>query len=196
MMPVVTVDDPDSGVALARALASGGLGAIEVTLRTPAAMAAIRAIRSTVPDLLVGAGTVVTPALMGQVSDAGGQFAVSPGFSPALDAAARECSLPYLPGVVTASEVQAATEQGLKDLKFFPAQAVGGASLLRNYAAVFPDVRFCPTGGVNEDNMSDYLQLANVVCVGGSWLAPRELIRAGDWEAISALAAGAARFSE
>lgn len=188
VMPVLTLDDPDAALLLGRTLLDAGMDVIEITLRTPAALDCIKALRQSLPELTVGAGTVLTPALMRAVNDAGGQFAVSPGFSVKLVEAARECDMPFLPGVVTASEVQTAMEQGYDTLKFFPASAVGGAPLLSGYASVFPDVCFCPTGGISIGNMDQYLQLPNVACVGGSWVAPKRLVSAADWDAIGNLA--------
>jgi len=190
-MPVLTIEESELAVPLAEALVAGGMRAVEVTLRTPVAIAAIANIRQALPELIVGAGTVVTPRLMHEVQKAGGQFAVSPGFSTALGAAAQECGLPFLPGVVTASEIQIAMEHGLENLKFFPAEHAGGVKLLSSYASVFADIRFCPTGGIREDNMAHYLELSNVTCVGGSWIAPRDMIAKQNWNSISKRAAKA-----
>ncbi|MBT8132055.1 MAG: bifunctional 4-hydroxy-2-oxoglutarate aldolase/2-dehydro-3-deoxy-phosphogluconate aldolase [Gammaproteobacteria bacterium] len=191
VMPVLVIDDEKHAVDLGRALLAGGMRVAEITLRTPGAIAAIRAMREELPELTVGAGTVLTPELMLAVKEAGGQFAVSPGFTPILAEAALEYQMPLLPGVVTAGEIQSAMEHGYRDLKFFPAGAAGGAALLGNYAGVFPDVRFCPTGGIKLKNMNDYLALPNVLCVGGSWVAPRDLVAAGDWQSITRLVAAA-----
>ncbi len=188
VMPVLTIQRVEDAVPLADALAAGGLRVLEITLRTDAAIDAISAIRETRPTLVVGAGTVLTPKQMGAVSTAGGQFAVSPGLTATLVEAAEECEMPYLPGVVTAGEIQHAMEAGLDALKFFPAAAAGGPGLLKNYASVFPQAIFCPTGGIRLDNMRDYLGLKNVGCVGGSWIAPRQLVDDGDWAAIERLA--------
>lgn len=185
VMPVLTIRDASTAPALADALAAGGLRVLEITLRSADAVEAIEAVRSSRPDLVVGAGTVLSATQMRAVADAGAQFAVSPGFTPALAQSAVQAGLPYLPGVVTAGEIQSALERGLGALKFFPAAAAGGATLLANYASVFPDVRFCPTGGIGPDNMCDYLALPNVACIGGSWLAPSRLIDSRDWAAIT-----------
>lgn len=190
-MPVITIDDAGDAVALAEALAAGGLEVLEITLRTAAALDAIEAIRSGCPDLLVGAGTVLSPVQLRTVHDAGGQFAVSPGFTAMLARAARETDIPLLPGAVTAGEIQHALEHGLTALKFFPAAAAGGPAMLRNFAAVFGQVSFCPTGGIDEQSLRDYLALPNVRCVGGSWLAPASLVRAGNFAEITRRAAAA-----
>lgn len=191
MLPVITIDDAGDAVALADALTAGGIDVVEITLRTAAALDAIEAIRTARPDVLVGAGTVLSPVQLRAVQDAGGQFAVSPGFTPVLARAAAESRVPLLPGAVTASEVQLAMEHGLTALKFFPAAAVGGPGLLRNFAAVFDAVRFCPTGGIDRQTMNDYLQLPNVPCVGGSWIASGSLLRERDFAAITRRASAA-----
>ncbi|NND61385.1 MAG: bifunctional 4-hydroxy-2-oxoglutarate aldolase/2-dehydro-3-deoxy-phosphogluconate aldolase [Gammaproteobacteria bacterium] len=191
VMPVLVIDDASKAIAMADALADGGIEVLEITLRTASALEAIEAIRQARPDLIVGAGTVVSAAQMQALADAGGQFAVSPGFSPQLTRAAHEASMPYLPGVVTASEIQQATECGLGALKFFPAAAAGGSTLLRNFAGVFPEVVFCPTGGIRLETMNDYLALNNVRCIGGSWIAPRQAIADEKWQQISANARAA-----
>lgn len=198
IMPVLTIDDADHAVRLADALLEGGISVVEITLRTAAAIEAIEAVRRSCPEVTVGAGTVLSPLQMRAVRDAGGQFAVSPGFTSKLAKAAQQTGLPYLPGTVTAGEIQHALEHDLTSLKFFPAEAAGGAKLLSNFAAVFPDLRFCPTGGIGAANAHEYLSLKNVVCVGGSFVAPSALVRAGDWAAITrhtreALAATRAR---
>ncbi len=186
VMPVLTIRDASTALALADALAEGGLRVLEITLRSAEAVDAIEAVRSSRPELIVGAGTVLSPTQMQAVADAGAQFAVSPGLTHTLAQAATRSALPYLPGVVTAGEIQFAMEHGLDALKFFPATPAGGPKLLSSYASVFPEVRFCPTGGIGPDNMADYLGLPNVACIGGSWLAPSRLIEQGDWAAITA----------
>jgi len=192
VLPVVVLERREDAVPVARALVAGGLPAIELTLRTPAALDAIRAISAEVPEILVGAGTVVTPGQAKQALDAGAGFLVSPGSTPALVSAMAETGLPFLPGTSTVSEVLAALELGLTELKFFPAEAAGGAAYLRSVAGPVPAARFCPTGGITPDSAPGYLALPNVGCVGGSWLTPPDLVARGDWAAITALAAKAA----
>ena len=193
VLPVVVLERREDAVPVARALVAGGLPAIELTLRTPAALDAIRAISDEVPEILVGAGTIVTPGQAKQAHDAGARFLVSPGSTPALLAAMSDTGLPFLPGTSTVSEVLAALELGLTELKFFPAEAAGGTAYLRAIAAPVPAARFCPTGGITPASAPDYLALPNVGCVGGSWLTPPDLVGRGDWAAISALATTAAR---
>ncbi|HEX2019724.1 MAG TPA: bifunctional 4-hydroxy-2-oxoglutarate aldolase/2-dehydro-3-deoxy-phosphogluconate aldolase [Aurantimonas sp.] len=195
VVPVVAVATAAEGVALARALVAGGIRSIEVTLRTPAALDAIRAIAETVPEAICGAGTVLTPRQLDQAEAAGAKFLVSPGATMELLDAARSSKLPLLPGSATASEMMAMIEEGYEILKFFPAQQIGGAAFLRSVAPVFPSLRFCPTGGISTDNVRDYLALPNVVCVGGSWLAPKAAVAGGDWESVTRLAREAAALS-
>jgi 2-dehydro-3-deoxyphosphogluconate aldolase/(4S)-4-hydroxy-2-oxoglutarate aldolase len=190
VLPVVTIADAAAAVPMARALLAGGLNVIEITLRTSAAAEAIARIAGEVEGVVVGAGTVLTQSDMTAAEQAGAQFAVSPGFSANLSA---DASLPLLPGVATASEVMAALEAGHSVMKFFPAEAAGGAALLKAFAGPLPQARFCPTGGITPTNASDYLQLDNVLCVGGSWLTPRDLVAARDWQAVERLAREAAR---
>ncbi|MEV7283679.1 bifunctional 4-hydroxy-2-oxoglutarate aldolase/2-dehydro-3-deoxy-phosphogluconate aldolase [Streptomyces sp. NPDC093252] len=192
VIPVVVVDDPADAVPLARALVAGGLPAIEVTLRTPGALDAIRAVAAEVPDAVVGAGTVISP---GQVTDAvaaGARFLVSPGWTDGLLESMRGSGVPFLPGVSTTSEVVALLERGVSELKFFPAQAAGGAAYLKSLYGPLPQARFCPTGGIGADSAPGYLALPNVACVGGSWMLPRDAVAGGDWGRISALAREAA----
>ncbi|MFE9570902.1 bifunctional 4-hydroxy-2-oxoglutarate aldolase/2-dehydro-3-deoxy-phosphogluconate aldolase [Streptomyces sp. NPDC006692] len=193
VLPVVVIDDAADAVPLARALVAGGLPAIEVTLRTPAALDAIRAIATEVPDAVVGAGTVITPAAVADAMAAGARFLVSPGWSPALLAAMKTSGVPYLPGVSTASEVVALLEQGVREMKFFPAEAAGGTPYLKSLAAPLPQARFCPTGGITPAAAPSYLALANVGCVGGTWMLPPDAITSGDWPRVRALAREAAR---
>lgn len=188
VVPVLTIEDAAQAVPLARALLEGGIGVVEVTLRTAAALDAIAAMAG-VPGMVVGAGTVLTPSQYEAVATAGARFVVSPGSSEAvLDAAARS-GVPFLPGAATPSEVLALLEQGYRLQKFFPAEPAGGIPMLKALAAPIPDVRFCPTGGIGIGNARDYLALPNVVCVGGSWLTPAPALAAGDWRSITALAA-------
>ncbi|MFD7693251.1 bifunctional 4-hydroxy-2-oxoglutarate aldolase/2-dehydro-3-deoxy-phosphogluconate aldolase [Streptomyces sp. NPDC059805] len=192
VVPVVVVDDPSDAVPLARALVAGGLRAIEVTLRTPVALDAIRAVADAVPDAVVGAGTVLTPEQVTRSVEAGARFLVSPGWTDALLDAMRASGVPYLPGVSTASEVVALLERGVRELKFFPAEAAGGTAYLRSLYGPLPQVRFCPTGGIGPDSAPDYLALPNVACVGGSWMLPADAVAARDWGRVEALAREAA----
>jgi 2-dehydro-3-deoxyphosphogluconate aldolase/(4S)-4-hydroxy-2-oxoglutarate aldolase len=191
VIAVVTLERVEDARPLAAALAAGGVQVLEVTLRTPMALAAIEEIAAHLPDVVVGAGTVLAPRDFVAAADAGARFAVSPGFTARLAAAAEKSPLPWLPGVATASEVMTALEVGFERLKFFPAEAAGGPTALRALGAVFPNVRFCPTGGVDASNAARYLALANVACVAGSWLAPPEALARRDWRAVEALASAA-----
>lgn len=192
VIPVIVIDDADDAVPLARALVAGGLPAIEITLRTEAALPAIEQIAQQVPDAIVGAGTVLNGKQYEQVVSAGARFAVSPGFTREIAAAALGSAVPLLPGSTTASEVMRAIELGYSLLKFFPAEQSGGAPFLKSLASPFGGVHFCPTGGVSVDNAKDYLGLPNVLCVGGSWVAPKADVTAGNWDKITKLAKGAA----
>ncbi|MCD9085232.1 bifunctional 4-hydroxy-2-oxoglutarate aldolase/2-dehydro-3-deoxy-phosphogluconate aldolase [Stenotrophomonas sp. SY1] len=188
VIPVFTPDDIDDAVQVAHALLRGGLPVIEVTLRTPRAMEAIKAMVEAVPDAVVGAGTVLDARQLEQLKAAGGRFAVSPGATDRLYAAARDVDLPFLPGVATSSELMRGLEHGLDTFKFFPAVQAGGAAMLSAWNGPFGDVRFCPTGGISAQNASQFLHLPNVLCVGGSWLTTRELLQARDWAGIEQLA--------
>ena len=189
VLPVLMIDDPADAVPLAIALRDAGISSLEVTLRRPGALDAIRRIIAEVDGVSVGAGTVTTPGQLEQFHRLGTAFAVSPGTNADLVRRARELGLPYLPGVVTPSEVMAGLDLGLTAFKFFPAGAFGGLGALRAYAEVFPQAHFCPTGGVGLDNAAEYLGLPNVVAVGSSWLAPADLVNARDWRAIGERAA-------
>ncbi|MCI5158625.1 MAG: keto-hydroxyglutarate-aldolase/keto-deoxy-phosphogluconate aldolase [Candidatus Electrothrix sp. AUS1_2] len=197
VIPVIVINNPDHAVPLARALLTGGIRVLEITLRSDAALEAIRRIRSEIPEALVGAGTVLSGQDVQAVAEAGGRFAISPGLTPNLLTGADQYPIPLIPGVATASELMTALDAGLTELKFFPAQAAGGVEMLRSFAGPFPQVRFCPTGGITPENYKEYLALNNVSCVGGSWLVPPEKIARGDWAAITQLArdavAGAVR---
>jgi 2-dehydro-3-deoxyphosphogluconate aldolase / (4S)-4-hydroxy-2-oxoglutarate aldolase len=193
VMPVVVVESLESAVPLARALVAGGLPAIELTLRTPVALDAIRAIADQVPEILVGAGTITTPGQAKEAADAGARFLVSPGATPALLSGMLDTGLPFLPGTATVSEVLAVLELGLTEMKFFPAEASGGAAYLKSLASPVPAARFCPTGGITGASAPAYLALPNVGCVGGSWLTPTDAVRAGNWDAVATLAAQAAQ---
>lgn len=191
VVAVVTIERTTDALPLAEALCAGGVRAIEITLRSAAACSAIEQIVKGCPDAIVGAGTVRDARSLRAARDAGAQFVVSPGFTPTLHAAAVAAGVPWLPGVATASEILLAQEAGHALLKFFPAEAAGGVRALRAFAAVFPEVGFCPTGGVTAENLRDYLALPNVVCVGGTWLAPAALTAAAQWSKVQELAARA-----
>ena len=192
VMPVLVIRDAGQAVDLATALVAGGIRTLEVTLRTPAALDAIRQIRDRVPGALVGAGTVLSPSDWQRAQDAGATFGISPGLTPALLAATRLSSLPFVPGVATASEAMTALDAGFTAMKLFPAEAVGGQALLKSLHGPLPQLLFCPTGGIHPGNAAAYLALPNVGCVGGSWLAPEAMLAAHDWQAITALAREAA----
>ncbi|MEV2249283.1 bifunctional 4-hydroxy-2-oxoglutarate aldolase/2-dehydro-3-deoxy-phosphogluconate aldolase [Streptomyces sp. NPDC050147] len=192
VVPVVVVEDVADAVPLARALVAGGLPAIEVTLRTPAALDAIRAIAAEVPDAVVGAGTVISPQGVAESVDAGARFLVSPGWTDTLLAAMKASGVPFLPGVSTTSEVVALLERGVHEMKFFPAEAAGGTAYLKSLGGPLPQARFCPTGGIGLASAPSYLALKNVGCVGGSWMLPADAITAKDWPRIEALAREAA----
>ena len=191
IIPVLVIEDVAHARPLAEALVAGGLPALEVTLRTPAALDAIRAMAA-VPGGIVGAGTLLTPEDVRAAKAAGARFGVSPGATPRLIAASIAEGLPLLPGAATASEVMVLWEQGYDMLKFFPAEAAGGAPALKAIGAPIPQVSFCPTGGVSPANAKAYLSLPNVLCAGGSWVAPADSVAAGDWAAIEGLARAAA----
>ncbi|MFD4568803.1 bifunctional 4-hydroxy-2-oxoglutarate aldolase/2-dehydro-3-deoxy-phosphogluconate aldolase [Streptomyces sp. NPDC058467] len=192
VVPVVVVTDAADAVPLVRALVAGGLPAIEVTLRTPAASAAIRAIAAEVPDAVVGAGTVLTPAQVTESVAAGARFLVSPGWTDVLLEAMQASGVPFLPGVSTTSEVVTLLERGVREMKFFPAQAAGGTAYLKSLAGPLPQARFCPTGGIGPGVAPEYLALPNVGCVGGSWMLPADAIAARDWARVESLAREAA----
>lgn len=182
-------------VPLARALAAGGLPAVEITLRTGDAIDAIRLVSAEVPEAIVGAGTILSQRHFAQAVDAGARFIVSPGTTQELLDAARASTVPFLPGGITPSEIMALKEEGYSVLKFFPAEQAGGAAFLKSLGSPLAGIRFCPTGGISLANAGDYLRLSNVICVGGSWVAPDELLAAGDWDGITALARQAAQLS-
>jgi len=192
VIPVIVLNDTAHAVPLARALLAGGIRMLEVTLRTPAALACIEAIAREVPDAVVGAGTVRGAADAQAAALAGARFAVSPGYTRAVGKACHELGLALLPGVATGSEIMLAQEDGYQALKFFPALQAGGAPMLKAWGGPFGDVKFCPTGGITPGNAREFLALPNVACVGGSWLTPADAIAAGDWDRITRLAAEAA----
>ncbi|MEV6169609.1 bifunctional 4-hydroxy-2-oxoglutarate aldolase/2-dehydro-3-deoxy-phosphogluconate aldolase [Streptomyces sp. NPDC051954] len=195
VVPVVVVQDAADAVPLARALVAGGLPAIEVTLRTPVALDAIRAIAAEVPDAVVGVGTVITPEQVTASVAAGARFLVSPGWTDVLLEAMRASGVPFLPGVSTTSEVVALLERGVTEMKFFPAQAAGGTAYLKSLAGPLPQARFCPTGGIGLASAPEYLALPNVGCVGGTWMLPEDAVAARDWARIESLAREAAALS-
>jgi 2-dehydro-3-deoxyphosphogluconate aldolase/(4S)-4-hydroxy-2-oxoglutarate aldolase len=188
VIPVVTIEDPRHAVPVARALADGGIRIIELTLRTGSALTSLKLIADEVPGILVGAGTILTPAQADAAVQAGAQFLVSPGVTPSLLDHLLALNIPVLPGVATVGEVMAVLERGLDAMKFFPAGPAGGPDYLAAIGAPIPQVRFCPTGGVSLASAPDYLKLPNVACVGGSWLTPRSAVESSDWGQITALA--------
>jgi 2-dehydro-3-deoxyphosphogluconate aldolase / (4S)-4-hydroxy-2-oxoglutarate aldolase len=187
-LPVLAIDRLEDAVPLARALVGGGLAVLEVTLRTRVALDAIRAIRDEVPEAIVGAGTLLRPEDFAAVATAGGVFAIAPGSTPRLYAAAAHAAIPFIPAIATASELMLGMEHGHRCFKFFPAQAAGGVAALRAWSGPFADLRFCPTGGIDASSAPDYLALPSVVTVGGSWMAPADAIAARDWSRIGDLA--------
>ena len=191
VIPVIVLNDVHQAVLLARALVAGGIRMLEVTLRTPKALACIEAIARDVPDAVVGAGTVRSAADAQACAMAGARFVVSPGYTHAVGQACRDAGLPLLPGVATGSEIMMAQEDGLRALKFFPALQAGGTAILKAWSGPFGDVKFCPTGGITLANAADFLALPNVVCVGGSWLTPADAAARGDWAEVTKLAAQA-----
>lgn len=192
VVPVITIDEAEHAVPLARALIAGGIAAIEITLRTPAARVAAERIAREVPEALLGIGTALTAADLKLARDLGARFALSPGATPALLKAASEQDLPFIPGIATASELMQALEYGFDVVKFFPAATMGGIPGLKALSAPFPHVRFCPTGGISEANAPDWLKEPAVLAVGGSWIAPPDLIRAQNWDEITRRAKAAA----
>ncbi|HSY94996.1 MAG TPA: bifunctional 4-hydroxy-2-oxoglutarate aldolase/2-dehydro-3-deoxy-phosphogluconate aldolase [Steroidobacteraceae bacterium] len=192
VIPVLTITELETAVPLARALAAGGLRVLEITLRTPVALAAIEAMRQAVPDAIVGVGTLTRAVDFAAAGRVGAQFGVTPGLTPELAAASRGARFPLLPGVMTPTELITARAAGFNVLKLFPAQQAGGVGMLQALGAPFPDVLFCPTGGITRATAAEYLALPNVVCVGGSWVAPKAMLAAGDWSGIEALARDAA----
>ena len=188
IIPVIAIEDAEQAVPLARALVAGGLPAAEVTFRTAAGEEAIRRIAKEVPEMLVGAGTVLNPQQLAEVTEAGAQFAISPGLTEPLLKAATEGTIPLIPGISTVSELMLGMDYGLKEFKFFPAEANGGVKALQAIAGPFSQVRFCPTGGISPANYRDYLALKSVLCIGGSWLVPADALEAGDYDRITKLA--------
>jgi 2-dehydro-3-deoxyphosphogluconate aldolase/(4S)-4-hydroxy-2-oxoglutarate aldolase len=192
VMPVVTIEDVESAVPLARALLGGGIRTIEVTLRTDAALAAIKAIAAEAPEIVVGAGTVLSIDDLDAAIEAGAAYALSPGATPHLMKKARRRTIPFIPGAATASEIMRGIDLGYTCFKFFPAEQLGGVAALKALSAPLPAAKFCATGGISAARAGSYLALDNVLCVGGSWIAPADKIKAGDWGGIEALAREAA----
>jgi 2-dehydro-3-deoxyphosphogluconate aldolase/(4S)-4-hydroxy-2-oxoglutarate aldolase len=188
VVPVIVIDDLEDAVPLAQALYRGGLRALEVTLRTPVAAQAVKAMKEAVPEAYVGTGTVVDKASFDASVEAGADFMVSPGVSSELLALAKDSDIPFLPGAATPSEAMELAAQGFKFLKFFPAEAAGGTAMLKSIGGPLPQVTFCPTGGISLATAPDYLALKNVICVGGTWMLDKALIANKDWQAIEALA--------
>jgi 2-dehydro-3-deoxyphosphogluconate aldolase / (4S)-4-hydroxy-2-oxoglutarate aldolase len=188
VLPVIVIDNPAHAVPMARALVAGGIRVLEITLRTPFGLSAIRAISEQVPEAIVGVGTLTQAEEFVAARDAGAVFGVSPGLTEKLIAAAHSSGLALLPGVMTPSEVMAAREAGFRQLKLFPAVAAGGVGLLNAIGGPLPDVAFCPTGGISPDNAAQFFACKNVACVGGSWLTPKAAMQAGDWAQLTALA--------
>lgn len=188
VIPVVVIDDAAQAAPLARALLAGGVRTIEITLRTPAALEAIRAVAREAPGMVVGAGTVLSEADLDAAMEAGARYALSPGGTPRLMKRARKAAIPFIPGAATASEIMRGLDLGYRCFKFFPAEQLGGAAALKALAGPLPDARFCPTGSITAEKAPAYLALDNVPCVGGSWIAPAEKIRDGDWAGVEAAA--------
>ena len=191
VVPVLVVSKVEQAIPLANALIAGGIKVLEVTLRTPVALDVIKAIADNVPEAIVGAGTVSTPAMLADVVAAGGQFAISPGLTERLLAAGKESQIPLIPGVATVSELMTGLDYDYDTFKFFPAEASGGVKALKSIVGPFPQVTFCPTGGISPTTYNDYLAIPNVQCVGGSWMVPSDAVEAGDWQHITALAKAA-----
>lgn len=193
VIPVITLENPEHALPLAEALVSGGLPVLEITLRTPHALAALTTIKRAFPDAIVGAGTVLGRAQFQQALDAGAEFIVSPGFTQELLACAKSTVVPFLPGVNTPSEIMQLLAHGIGAMKFFPAEAAGGVAMLKALGAPLPQALFCPTGGITPGNARDYLTLSNVACVGGSWMVTKELVNAQRWDEVRSLARAAAQ---
>lgn len=187
VVPVIVIRELEQAIPLASALFAGGVQVLEVTLRTPVALDAIKLLTRTFPDALIGAGTVINPEHLHQVIEAGAKFAISPGLTRSLLMAGQKSSIPLIPGIASISELMEGLEAGYTHFKLFPAAVIGGIPLLRAIYGPFPDARFCPTGGINEKNYRDYLALPNVSCVGGSWIVPDEAIKKNDWALITEL---------
>jgi len=192
VIPVMVINTLEQAVPLANALVEGGLTVLEITMRTPVALDAIKKIKAEVPDAIVGAGTVINTETLKQAVDAGSEFLVSPGITENLVNAALQSGIPILPGVTSPGDVMRLMEKNITEMKFFPAEAAGGIPMLKSISGPLPQATFCPTGGINPKNAVDYLALKNVACVGGSWMAPAELVDAEKWDEIRSLATDAA----
>ena len=188
VMPVMVIQNLEDAVPLAQALVAGGIRVLEITLRTPIALEAIKLISQEVKEAIVGAGTIINPAQLQAAEDAGAVFAISPGLTPTLLQSAIEGNIALIPGIATLSELMQGLEYGLDHFKFFPAEAAGGVPMLKAIAGPIPQVTFCPTGGISPENYNTYLQLGNVACVGGSWLAPADVVKAKNWAKVTELA--------
>jgi 2-dehydro-3-deoxyphosphogluconate aldolase/(4S)-4-hydroxy-2-oxoglutarate aldolase len=188
VVPVLVIENIEHAVPLARALLAGGIKVLEITLRSEMAVEAIRRVSKQVPEAIVGAGTVTTPEDLQAVTEAGAVFAISPGLTPALLTAASQGSIALIPGISTPSELMVGMEKGYTEFKFFPAEAAGGVSILKAIGGPFPQITFCPTGGISLKNFNDYLILDNVACVGGSWIVPAASVERENWQSITALA--------
>lgn len=196
IIPVMVIEDVKDALPLARALVAGGINVFEITLRTEAALESIRLISQEIPEAITGAGTIINPQQFDAAVEAGAQFIISPGFSPALlEHCQKTPNIPYIPGVATASEMITALDAGLDHLKFFPAEANGGAPVLKAVSAALPQIRFCPTGGVKKENLANYLALPCVGTVGGTWMIPASAIQAKDWETITDLSRQAVKLA-
>ena len=191
VVPVLVIKDLEKAVPLAKALMAGGIKVLEVTLRTPVALDVIKKIADEVPDAIIGAGTVTNAQQLKQVIEAGAKFAISPGLTENLLKAGKESEIPLIPGISSISDLMTAKDAGYDHLKFFPAEASGGVKAIKSISGPFPDITFCPTGGIGPNNYNDYLALKSVKCVGGSWVAPDDAIENGDWDAITTLAKAA-----
>ncbi|HAQ50211.1 MAG TPA: keto-deoxy-phosphogluconate aldolase [Gammaproteobacteria bacterium] len=195
LMPVMVINNVEHAVPLAKALVKGGLSVLEITLRTDAALEAIRQIKAAVPEAIVGAGTIINEQTLHAAIDAGAEFIVSPGTTPHLADAALKTGVPFLPGVSTPGEALALYEKGISEMKFFPAEAAGGVAMLKSIGAPIPQITFCPTGGVNQANVADYYRLPNVGVVGGSWMCAASLVDAENWDEITRLSAEAVQLA-
>lgn len=191
VVPVLVIENVEDAVPIAEALMAGGIRVLEVTLRTPAALDVIKAIADNVPDAIIGAGTVTNAEQLKQVTDAGAKFAISPGLTPELLEAGNQGSIALIPGIASISELMVGLDKGYSHFKFFPAEASGGVQSLKSIGGPFPNIKFCPTGGINPGNYQDYLALSNVLCCGGSWLCPDSVVKEKRWEEITKLAAAA-----
>ena len=185
IVPVLVIENVEDAVPIAQALIDGGISVLEVTLRTENALEVIKEIATKLPEAMIGAGTVINPKTLQDSIDAGAKFAISPGLTKELLAASNESTIPLIPGIASISELMTGIDAGFDHFKFFPAEAVGGAKAIKSISGPFPNIRFCPTGGINEDNMGNYLSLGNVRCIGGSWLVPEEAVKAKDWAQIT-----------